>query len=124
MSTQSKRNRQLARKATDPRFMDVALAYADCWDYDNGKRNLDFKGAYCNADTFLQQAEFTGAYNEFDMVTANALVKYFGKNAQYRLAREGSVCVYIKGYTRCPSYGSFDADEIDEENKEIRLWWD
>jgi hypothetical protein len=95
-------------------------------------RNLDWDGIYTNADTFQKQAKIVGEYNNFNSDIVKRLADRFGNTTKYKLAREGSVAVYITVLDKNTQI-SLDgireltkADEVDLTGKpgEVRLWWD
>ncbi len=139
----------LSEKDADNKALQaIALAYADGIDWDEfaDLRDLDFDGEYTDAETFLKGAKIVGSYNEFDENIAENLVSSFGKDKQYRLARESSVAVYIKPVDSIDGWAdeidveyeedrpstdegacaySFAADECSlSSDGELRLWWD
>jgi hypothetical protein len=120
----------------------VAAAYSDCLpenvmppkysDYGTG-RNL----SYLAPDTVkLKDSAFLfkiiGQYNGFDPKTAlHELIDVFGEEAEVRIAREGSPCVYIKAthniwLGRRSKVDVITADEFsfDPEHGAFRVWWD
>jgi len=109
---------------------DVAIAFVDCLGIDykiaSQIRNLDFRGEYTDKDTFLKQVEIVGSYNVFDLDIAKRIVDSMTDSTQYRLAREGSVAVYIRTdeLNAKEIAEEFDADESSFSNGELRLWWD
>jgi len=113
-------------------FYTTAKAYADCildWEIGQHLRTLDWEGIYTDAETFLKQAEIVGEYNLFNPEVAKKLVDLLGRDKKYRLAREYSVAVYVKGVGEDVDLEKLreelSADEADfEEKSELRLWWD
>ena len=113
-------------KVTVPEALlkEVKEAYADCWlPFEEGekRRNLDFRASTdCSpAEAFaILKKAIPGGYNEF---TAS-LLKKFDEGCRITIAREGSVCLYVKGTP--PSREELKADEWDEVGKEVRIWWD
>lgn len=100
-------------------------------------RDLDWQGIWTDANTFVEQCKIVGSYNEFDESVAERLALHF-KNKEFRLAREGSVAVYLRPITdsefkklavvaREETIGKvyFEQDEESlEDNNILRLWWD
>ena len=132
---------------------DTAYAYADnvihsrgsgwsdlsadspSWETLSNIRDLDWPGEQTDYKTFLKQVEIVGDYNEFGVSIARDLVNVAGEDSMYRLAREGSVAVYVKlTPERMKTNVHFhqkdleDVLEVDEftleDNGEYRLWWD
>ena len=115
----------------------TALAYADSL-IDDPKtygqlRNLNWDGVYSNSETFLKQAKIVGSYNNFTSEIAKRLTDRFEDSAKYRLAREGSVAVYIT--IRDPDVKGISLEGLKEFLKasavdrtanpgEARIWWD
>jgi hypothetical protein len=58
-------------------------------------------------------------YNDFK---ANIIMK-FPDDTQFQLAREGSVCVYVRG-NELPSKEYLEANEYDNDGEVTRIWWD
>lgn len=125
----------LIKESTDLRDVDsivsIIQAYSDCCISDTKGRNLDFKAARAvngmDAIRIMSVATPHG-YNDFDSSVLAEVVEYFGEGAEYTLARENSVCVYVKVHgrhwlNRKPR--TFRVDEISvEDDGTFRLWWD
>ena len=117
---------------------EVAEAYADCWDYHPEvgydadawaavakRRNLDFLASEWlprdEAKAALEQ--WVQGYNLFHP----GLLDHLPASAEVRIAREGSVALYVKG-KRLPSAAKMSADE--KHNVDlmgtpcVRYWWD
>ena len=68
-------------------------------------------------------------YNDFDVNILEKLAQSFPKT-KCKPAREGSVCIYIETPTKNVKQlmawlqANSLANEIDKEDKQIRLWWD
>jgi len=105
---------------------EVRKAYADCWmDETKGMkiRNLNFQASapvgQMQAYQILSEAIPDG-YNEFNA----KIVLSFPPSTVFLIAREGSVCLYVKG-SPLPSRAKLKADEYDKaENGWTRIWWD
>lgn len=103
---------------------EVMLAYADCRDHSDYAmeiRNLEFKASDFvsrdEAKRILLKANVY--YNAFEP----DLLNRFPKDCKIKIAREGSVCLYVKG-NKLPKARSF-ADEIDKwDDGTVRYWWD
>ena len=110
--------------------------YSDSFqDKSLGPRNLDWAGKETNASTFIEQAKLIRGYNEFNPEVAQKVVDTFGENATYRMGREASVVVYVKGGKQLPpkteaayhqTRYDLKADEFDKVpgTDEFRIWWD
>lgn len=101
---------------------------------DFGKDAKRFAKAYDGSDTrwksktmlnkrdamaIMKQA-LPGGYNEFKA----ELIDKLPSDAKIQIAREGSVCLYVKTSTK-PSRLSLKADELMEvEPGTYRIWWD
>jgi hypothetical protein len=117
-------------------FTTTALSYADSLIDDpkvyGSLRNLHWQGNYANAETFIKQVKIVGNYNEFNPDIAQRLIDAVGEGSKFRLAREGSVAVYvtIRDLDKRISLGAVKdlirADEIDQTGNpgEFRAWWD
>jgi len=108
---------------------EIKTAYADhVLGYEKGKgiRNLDFRASQSTSPSeaceILKEAlgkDF--GYNEFHP----NLLLHFPEDCKVTLAREGSVCIYVKtGAKKLPQAGVVMADEMDKLGNEIRCWWD
>lgn len=72
-----------------------------------------------DAMNIMKQA-LPGGYNDFKA----ELIGKLPSDAKIQLAREGSVCLYVKTNTKI-SKASLKADELDEiEPGLYRIWWD
>lgn len=107
---------------------DVANAYADCWmSWEDGSRlrDLSFRAVAAlprdKAIDALRQA-IPGGYNEFRAELLEALPE----TAEITIAREGSVCIYVKGRLQPELERALRCDEFDYNPKtdETRIWWD
>lgn len=114
----------------------VINAYSDCCDAD-GERDLNF---ICKEGFSLEEARklllvaVPGGYNAFEAESAiRNIESAFGNCATVFIAREGSVCLYVKpsravwiGGHRGKSISALSADEISyEPNFNLfRIWWD
>ncbi|SRR5216684_7420414 len=116
-----------------PIIKSIFDAYADCHDR-GGKRDLNF---FCTQALSghelidLMPMVVPEGYNAFDAIQSiKPVVEFFGADAKYHIAREGSVCVYIK-----PAKGNiwlngrFELPSCDEfsfccEKQMFRVWWD
>lgn len=111
----------------------LAGAYSDCHRHNPGgyipQRNLDF---CCPVTVSLPEAirllgRYVPGYNAFDP----ALLKVLPPKCRVRLAREGSVCLYVE--TRAPldhtlrrrlKCDEFDLYQQHGQTRLYRLWWD
>lgn len=106
---------------------ETVQAYCDCnpavpseVGYKN--RNLNFRAsaAVSRDEAFeIMEKAIVSGYNEFDA----DLIKKFPKDAEFVLAREGSVCLYVKGQ-KLPSAAKVKADEKSFNGSLTRYWWD
>lgn len=123
---------------------EVAEAYADCWDYHprpgivfgpewsaiEDRRNLEFFASrYLPRDEAIWVLEqWVKEYNEF---TPDVLER-LPDDAEVRIAREGSVCLYVRlpygSQSKLPTAKRMKADERDEvllqSSRCVRYWWD
>jgi hypothetical protein len=123
---------------------EVAEAYADCWDYHpegafdapkwdavGKRRNLEFLASRWlsrdDAKWVLQQ--WVKGYNLFHP----DLLDHLPAKAQVRIAREGSVALYVArpfgSKMRLPSAAKMAADEKHDDidllgTRCVRYWWD
>lgn len=107
-------------------------AYSDCNELSKAERNLEFKASLpVSGDEFVEiMREATpDGYNDFNADAAQRVVFFFGSDAHYVIAREGSPCVYVKPvkrswFGRGVNIASL-ADEVSYEGAGIfRVWWD
>lgn len=100
---------------------EVTEAYGDLNDLKT--RNLDFRASkFVPRDSAFQIIEkaISKGYNEF----RPSLIKKFGKDTKIQIAREGSVCLYVKG-DNLPSRKELNADEYHSlSDGTTRIWWD
>lgn len=114
---------------------EVMEAYADmCFASEAGfVRNLDFKASLAIPAVEFVRIMMTvvPGYNEFyGAFTCSEMVGMFPETARYRIAREGSVCIYVENHGKDPTHldvirDHLQADECDlQEDGSIRFWWD
>ena len=102
---------------------EVMEAYADCWlGWEEGskRRNLSFMaGDLVSRDEAIEimRKAVPNGYNDFN---ADYLY-HFDPESKFQIAREGSVCVYVRG-GKLPRH--IHADEVDTKNGITRIWWD
>lgn len=110
---------------------EIMTAYSDCNGF-SGERNLAF---FCQTPLTAEElktlfpALVPEGYNAFDPVKSVAkMIEVFGEKSEYFVAREGSVCIYVKHL-----HGNlwFDRVELDAdeflfcpEKQLFRVWWD
>lgn len=121
---------------TRAKFFRVIAAYADCCEVE-AERNL----SYFEAESFsveeatkVLNAAIPHGYNAFNAdVCLKRIETAFGKEARIFIAREGSVCLYVKpstnvwiGCGRASDATRVRADEcsFNPEMGLFRLWWD
>jgi len=116
---------------------EVQRAYFDCWPMDDHGlkwerlepyRNLDWKSQnyYSVEDTFNLFKSAVHGYNDFNPSLIKKISELF-KRPKICPAREGSVCIYVKGKPKNSLEeirATLMADECDQYGKEIRIWWD
>lgn len=100
-----------------------------CAAYNEATRNLNFR---CDAPLLPSEAVaiMTKAldvkkptdcgYNEF----SPPLLAKLPANAELNIAREGSVCVYVKGDIETPDGFKNDERHFYADKNETRFWWD
>lgn len=113
---------------------EAMIAYADCnmgWEEGSKIRNLHWEASeYVNreeAEKIMEKAlGESEAYNDFHP----SVFSHLPENAQIKLARESSVCIYVK---RSPGVAlsehhqdKMGADEFNYYDKQqrYRFWWD
>ena len=108
---------------------EVMKAYSDChmeWEEGSKLRNLNFKAsAPVSRDDAVAIMEKAlgrgGSYNDFEP----SLLKHLPEDAEVWLARESSVCVYVRSNSTTQWLHKMSADEADvAEDDLIRMWWD
>jgi hypothetical protein len=112
---------------------EVGKAYADCWErrhVSDQDRNLEFLATRWlrRDDAKWVMEQWVNGYNEF----SPDVIDKFPEEAQIRIAREGSVCLYVKLPYGCskklPSAKRVSADERGEtvllSSPCVRYWWD
>lgn len=107
---------------------ETTLAYCDCarnsnWNETQHKRNLSFLASEFvsrdEAAKIMSQA-VPGGYNDF----RSDLLKKLPPRSKVKLAREGSVCIYVSPRLADDLRGTLKEDEFHQENGATRLWWD
>lgn len=116
-------------------YQEVKNAYADCWlNWVEGSklRNLDFRASESVSkaeakDIFSRYVP--GGYNAF----ASELIDHLPEDSEITIAREGSVCIYVRSQELNASdhmqklvASALDCDEFsyDADANEYRIWWD
>ena len=106
----------------------VRKAYADCVGEPNdpkamSTRNLNFRASQDvsrdEAIAIMSEAVPDG-YNEFHA----QLLALLPEDARITIAREGSVCIYVKGDDLVDENLLFDEIHYDPQSNETRIWWD
>ena len=109
-------------------YAEVKEAYADCWCRDNNegykRRNLNFKASEVVSPEeakYILKGSIPYGYNEFNY----KLLDLFPANTIVRIAREGSVCLYVEKQDEMPTQEELKCNEADEvESGIMRYWWD
>lgn len=113
----------------------VANAYSDCLpevvSTDGLERDLDFiQHETVKAKDLEKYLMLIGQYNDFiPQIASKEIVETFGENAEVIIARESSVCLYIKPEhnvwfgRRCKPI-TCDEYSFDTTLNMFRLWWD
>lgn len=116
---------------------EILKAYSDCNDAE-GERNLDYLASKSVDGALLAEImpiAIPDGYNGFDPKKSIAqLIEVFGLDAEYFVAREGSVCIYIRPNKNLwlnkrrggMTVTELDADEIMfcPKKQMFRIWWD
>jgi hypothetical protein len=129
----------LLKKYGDPAIAQTIMAYSDGgsqqminlvgsnigFDATSTLRNLNWRGPWVDASTFIKQCSIVGGYNNFDWHIAELIVRDF-PNRKYRLGREGSVVVYVTPVTvtEVENDTEYQEDEIGTTGDVLRIWWD
>lgn len=113
---------------------EIQFAYADCW---MANQNLSYELRcldFCSSKFLSKEqakylfSKYVKSYNEFKP----ELLDYLPDDTQVKIAREGSVCVYVASKTldsfsvaeRNELRKVMKLDEFSKYNNEHRLWWD
>jgi hypothetical protein len=112
-------------------YSEIIQAYSDCNETD-GERNLDYFASQALSAEDLKEITpkaIPDGYNGFDSIKSiEKLVEVFGDAAEYYMAREGSVCIYIKPLRNIwlRDLKELRADEIlyCPIKQMFRIWWD
>jgi hypothetical protein len=114
---------------------EIMNAYADC-NHSKGPRNLNYIASASVNGTELRkimEAATPDGYNEFYTGSSvEALIEIFGESAEYFVARESSVCIYVKPVANIwfsrgdHGFSKVKADEVLFSPKKMmfRFWWD
>lgn len=112
-------------------LLEVMKAYSDCG-LSHGERNLHFRASGAvprNMAIAILEIAGVKNYNLFDY---NLLLK-FDESCWFKIAREGSVCLYVtrpNTSVAMPTAEEVDADEMaldeaeDNSLNTFRYWWD
>ncbi len=113
-----------------PIYKEVAEAYFDClhlkapWEQVQERRNLSFRASQTvDRDTAIAIIEaIVPGYNGFDVEQLANLPE----ERMVTIAREGSVCLYVKGKLTPSKWYRLGCSEVDydKQTDETRLWWD
>lgn len=125
-------NTKLSDIEQHPIYNEVREAYADCgimeessdeaWGEFEKRRNLNYRASQAvdkqTAKALLEKAVV--GYNGF----TPDLLDHLPDDCEVTIAREGSVCLYVKGDNLPVDDLTSIADECNFKNGELRLWWD
>jgi len=113
-----------------PIYKEVEEAYYDCAHDDDPleirlkRRNLSFRASQAvDRDTsFAILENLVPGYNNF----CPELLLHLPEGCEIFIAREGSVCLYVKGKLPKKLWRKLDSDEWDysDQSDETRIWWD
>lgn len=98
---------------------EVKGAYSDCCGGE-GFRNLNFRSSgYISKQEAIEiLKKYVNRYNAF----YPELLESLPKDSEICIAREGSVCIYVK--TNEEITNKMEADEFDKIDEGYRIWWD
>lgn len=107
---------------------EVMKAYSDCTNENFGEsiktRELQFKASepvMLDEAVRIMKKAIPGGYNLFEA----DILKAIPADREIVIAREASVCVYVKGDELSASVGhSLGCDELTFDFNETRIWWD
>jgi len=112
---------------------EIKITYADCQNdglsFQQTKhiRRLDWKASeYAEGDMIRKALNAIGeGYNAFEPNEVSDIILKVDSDAKVYVAREGSVCLYIKTSKSTEMIEALDADECDlQQDGLIRAWWD
>ncbi len=112
---------------------EIKVTYADNQDDDKpfekteNIRRLDWRAETpVSGNELLEALKATGAgYNEFDPINATDTILTVDPEAEVYVAREGSVCLYVKTSQPHQMIVALNADEGDiQPDGLVRIWWD
>lgn len=109
----------------------VIAAYSDDFDDVEANRDLDyFEATSVSGKDLIEimSKVLPKGYNDFNVTKTKQLVEVMG-DADYHIAREGSVCIYVKPKAKNYWLGSFEKIKADEKHFDgkkmmFRFWWD
>lgn len=122
------------KKTFKSTLKECLIAYQDNHEEQvGGERNTNFKATHgVTGQEFVQIINRCNpnGYNEFDAIAAENVRALFGDEAEYTIARESSVCIYVKPkgkvcLNRKVRLTDLKADELSYEGEGVfRIWWD
>lgn len=114
-----------------PAAAKVIAAYSDLFDDVDADRDLDYfeNTALSGSEMVEILSKVVVGYNEFKGSKSPKQVVEAVGDAEYHIAREGSVCIYAKPKSRnywIEKLHKIKADEVlfDGEKMMFRFWWD
>lgn len=110
----------------------VFKAYSDCHTASMEGRELNFRASEAVDGETLKatmSVAVPDGYNGFDESAVDRVVEFFGPDAEYIIARESSVCLYVKPANRVWLKRGQTVDRLADEvsfepDGTFRLWWD
>lgn len=117
---------------THPVAARVIAAYSDQWEDVKDPRNLDyFEETPVNGKDLIEiMSAAVEGYNDFSgKESTEQIVQAFGEDESYHIAREGSVCIYVKPKAKNYWLHKLEQLNVDEalfDGKKMmfRFWWD
>jgi len=106
-------------------LQEVMKAYSDCNGY-RCEKNLHFRAKdFCSRDEAIEimGRAIPDGYNEFDA----SLLKSLPEDSQVTIAREYSVCIYVRSQEEMSSFdlNKLKAAELNQQKTgEVRIWWE
>ena len=115
---------------------EIAMAYADCWLDEDIETKLSLRNLHFRSDAWLEaeschflMTDIVPEYNEFD--ADRVFNELSGLDIQIQIARESSVCIYVKGnevsLKNIERKGRklLNAQECwRQDDGTLRIWWD